>query len=132
MTRTAADVQAAIDALEQASHERSKATLEQVQARPRLKPPAVDQEAIDAINESLRLSLVDLEGIEALKTEHARLARAELDAATPPHVRDLALRLRSAYRGTGHGSMTIEGAWAALETSEAAAWAAVAREAGRG
>ena len=133
MTRTAADVQAEIDALIEAEAQRHDDVDVTLRGLDEDSP-----EAREVISTSLKASadwrrqmkvlFFERDGLTALAR---RLARAELDAATPPDVRATALRLRAAHRSVDGWAMGAEDPWEALDTSEAAAWAAVAREAGR-
>lgn len=125
MTRSAAEVQAEIDAYEAEEntwYEAAEADLDATGYGP----------AWDAQHWLMRKRLKESGARgERLRDEHARLARAELDDATPPDIRTQALRLRAAYRSADGWAMGAEDPWEALETAEASAWAAVAREAGR-
>lgn len=114
MTRTAADVQDEIDALEAVDAACIKA--------------AVDTSA--GIDEALGFHLETLKKTEPLKAERDRLEREELDAGTEVTTRRLAVALRQVYADAGGRGLEAPWkgmTWQSLSTEQARAWAAVAR-----
>lgn len=139
MTRTAADVQAEIDALDEAEGSSSE-----------LLEAAVDVVQGDDVEwrkrmKSWRQQLTAWSNrAEALRAERARLAREELDAATSERNRGWAMALREAWLGqdpfaeldeddyiTNRDLERLE-AWKQLPLNEAQRWARVADALERG